>query len=292
MSDNKRTENKKENFFLDVRRSWWVYLLFVVFAWAMSWIITDFFIHESTVRGTFGDKFGAVNALFSGLAFAGVIITILLQREELKATQDEVRAQTKEFELQNKTLALQRFEHSFFSMLSQHNEFISRFRVHYINGNTIIGKDIIKNFIDRTYARINSQKSSYFDGENFLKKDFSSNVLEIMRITDLKEYEGFILPYIKSICSLYFYIRKEFAYSVADDGDEKYRSALFYSNLVTIQLSESESLLLLLYAVSPAAADFRRLVCDFEILQGLPDNAPYLENGFFCDICNAYDLWW
>lgn len=35
-------------------------------------------------RGQFGDLFGAVNALFSGLAFAGVIVTILLQREELR----------------------------------------------------------------------------------------------------------------------------------------------------------------------------------------------------------------
>lgn len=124
MADNEKTEDKKENFFLNVRKSWWVYLVFVVLAWVISWIGTDFFINKSSDRGTFGDKFGAVNALFSGLAFAGVIITILLQREELKATRDAVKTQTAEFELQNKTLALQRFEHSFFSMLSQHNEFI------------------------------------------------------------------------------------------------------------------------------------------------------------------------
>lgn len=31
--------------------------------------------------GQFGDQFGAVNALFSGLAFAGLIITILQQRK-------------------------------------------------------------------------------------------------------------------------------------------------------------------------------------------------------------------
>jgi len=34
--------------------------------------------------GAFGDSFGFVNSLFSGLAFAGVIYAILLQREELK----------------------------------------------------------------------------------------------------------------------------------------------------------------------------------------------------------------
>lgn len=51
-----------------------------------------------TDRGTFGDMFGGVNALFSGLAFLGIIITILLQskelslqRQELKDTRDELQ---------------------------------------------------------------------------------------------------------------------------------------------------------------------------------------------------------
>lgn len=49
-------------------------------------------------RGTFGDMFGGLNALFSGLAFAGIIITILLQskelalqRQELKETREELK---------------------------------------------------------------------------------------------------------------------------------------------------------------------------------------------------------
>lgn len=31
--------------------------------------------YDKEIRGTFGDQFGAVNALFSGLAFAGLIYT-------------------------------------------------------------------------------------------------------------------------------------------------------------------------------------------------------------------------
>lgn len=48
--------------------------------------------------GTFGDSFGVVNSLFSALAFAGVIVTMILQTEELKLqrreldeTQEELR---------------------------------------------------------------------------------------------------------------------------------------------------------------------------------------------------------
>jgi hypothetical protein len=52
--------------------------------------------------GQFGDMFGAVNALFSGLALAGVIVAILLQKEELalqrkelKDTREEMQRSTK-----------------------------------------------------------------------------------------------------------------------------------------------------------------------------------------------------
>lgn len=42
-------------------------------------------------RGAFGDMFGAVNALFSGLAFAGVIYAILLQTKELELQREELK---------------------------------------------------------------------------------------------------------------------------------------------------------------------------------------------------------
>ncbi|MDR6554663.1 hypothetical protein [Paenibacillus qinlingensis] len=45
-------------------------------------------------RGTFGDMFGAVNSLFSGLAFAGIIYTIYLQRKELTLQREEIQKST------------------------------------------------------------------------------------------------------------------------------------------------------------------------------------------------------
>jgi hypothetical protein len=41
-------------------------------------------------RGTFGDQFGGLTALFSGLAFAGLIYTLYLQGQQLK---DQAKAQ-------------------------------------------------------------------------------------------------------------------------------------------------------------------------------------------------------
>lgn len=47
------------------------------------WAASGFVLYNIDKRGTFGDMFGAVNALFSGLALAGVIYAILLQHREL-----------------------------------------------------------------------------------------------------------------------------------------------------------------------------------------------------------------
>ena len=41
-------------------------------------------------RGQFGDIFGGVNAFFTGLAFAGVLFTIFLQRKELEWQRNEL----------------------------------------------------------------------------------------------------------------------------------------------------------------------------------------------------------
>lgn len=49
------------------------------------------FIPDWTTRAQFGDSFGAANSLFSGLAFAGLIYTIFLQRKELQLQRQELQ---------------------------------------------------------------------------------------------------------------------------------------------------------------------------------------------------------
>lgn len=101
--------------------------------WAIGFVllvmIVSFFVIYKCIdcwehRGQFGDLFGVVNALFSGLAFAGLIITIRQQHLDLEyqsqsiaQTKQELENQTTEFDEQNKTLRIQRFENTFFKML-------------------------------------------------------------------------------------------------------------------------------------------------------------------------------
>ena len=58
--------------------------------WLASYFVIRFiFKLENGDAGTFGDQFGAINALFTGLSFAGIIITLRLQQEELSAQRRE-----------------------------------------------------------------------------------------------------------------------------------------------------------------------------------------------------------
>jgi septal ring factor EnvC (AmiA/AmiB activator) len=70
--------------------------VFVCIVWLISGISLYFSLDNWSERGTFGDMFGAINALFSGLAFAGLIFTIIMQREEIKTNQDEIELNRQE----------------------------------------------------------------------------------------------------------------------------------------------------------------------------------------------------
>lgn len=50
--------------------------------------------------------FGAINALFTGLAFAGVIVVILMQREQLNLQRKELARSTKAREAQERALVI------------------------------------------------------------------------------------------------------------------------------------------------------------------------------------------
>lgn len=63
-------------------------------------IFLAMYLPDFTTRGQFGDSFGVINALFSALAFLGIIITILLQKEELELQREEIKQNREELKRQ------------------------------------------------------------------------------------------------------------------------------------------------------------------------------------------------
>lgn len=70
-------------------------------------IVPGFFLSSWAERGQFGDTFGSINSLFTGFAFAGVIYTIILQRQELTLQREELRLQREEMAASRQELATQ-----------------------------------------------------------------------------------------------------------------------------------------------------------------------------------------
>lgn len=85
--------------------------------WLASFVVIYLCIDEWDVRGQFGDLFGSVNALFSGLAFAGLVITIIQQRHDLQLQRQAINQSKKDVNQQNETMKIERFENTFFKML-------------------------------------------------------------------------------------------------------------------------------------------------------------------------------
>ena len=104
--------------------------LFIISLWAFwLWIIPLFKISFESA-GQLGDMFGSLNALFSGLAFCGIIYTIFLQqkelslqREELKLQREEQKQTREEFSRHTEIFEQQKFESTFFRLLEEQDKY-------------------------------------------------------------------------------------------------------------------------------------------------------------------------
>ena len=228
-----------------------------------------FFVPGENTRGTFGDQFGAVNALFSGLAFTGLIYTIILQRrdleiqrhdlklqrEEIALNRKEMEEQTAEFEKQNETLKIQRFENTFFNMLSQFQEVVNNLKIskNYFGGegracfeNTYVQNVTIEQSMnDMAYKSISSIILMY-GLEGYKKSDWPKQFDHYFRL---------------------FYRILKFVHEskVITDFDEKYE----YTAMLRAMLSRYELVWLYYNGLSYGAQKLKPLIERYAMLNNL-----------------------
>lgn len=91
----------------------------------LTWPVSELSIANA---GSFGDTFGLTTSLFSGLAFAGIVITILHQRQELTESREIFR--------------IQRFEGSFYRLLDLYRDNLASIRI-VVDGEAYVGIDAL-----------------------------------------------------------------------------------------------------------------------------------------------------
>ncbi|WP_108422669.1 hypothetical protein [Flagellimonas amoyensis] len=145
----------------------------VVFPFAINQVFSDW-----AKSGTFGDTFGALNALFSGLALAGVIVTILIQRTELKNQRIELGLQRDEMKETRKEFLLNRTTSLVYQQLGRFERALSELTIKMPNGTIIKGNDAIL-YLDENENRVYNPYDKPEEKYNAEMKTALINMLKI-----------------------------------------------------------------------------------------------------------------
>lgn len=257
VNEEKETKKKKINELplFDIGKWTTVTLIFlsVLFVWLFfSHFIKEDYLVNPGKAGQLGDSYGWLTSLFSAFGFAGLLITILLQGKELKETRAE-------FSKQNVTMKRQRFENTFFSMLTIH------------------------------FGIVGSIKYSDWRGAEALDT-FTNDYGNLMQGTTLQQYKIFgvpyqnhsssfvpsISPYLQSLIALYMIIKRS---KFKPKAEERYlqmlRSYISFSEVkflyYHVLLSEETGVIYLL----------KQMERDLKILETFPDK-------FLCDPSHGF----
>lgn len=213
----------------------------IILIWITSWVGVNCLYSSTDERGTFGDQFGAVNALFSGLAFAGLIYTILLQheelslqRQELEDTRKELEGQRLEAEMQNKIMLKQQFENTFFQLLRMHHGIVDKMSLVDTSSGKVYDFQVFFNFYMRFSNDFNSMcnGTAYLNYGNRLEKRKN---LRFVEFVFLQTYKVMISDFGSYSRNLYRIIKFVDTHTLLSP-DEKYE----YVALVRAQLSDFE----------------------------------------------------
>ncbi|GEJ45806.1 putative phage abortive infection protein [Chryseobacterium sp. ON_d1] len=227
-------------------------------------------------QGIFGDMFGASNAFFTGLSFTGVIIAILLQRQELKLqrkelelTRKEMKLTRNEFETQNSTMRIQQFENTFFQMLNLLHTVINNSSLS--NGSIDIKGKQIFDWVNENISGevINFARPKYFPTpitDEAYRKMFEDNMLKINK-DDIcliykevyNKHQHLLSHYFSTLLTIYKFI-----------DENKISNKMLYFNIVNSQMSTSEHLVLFYHYTSfNDNLDLIILVKKYNILKNL-----------------------
>lgn len=245
--------------------SYWV-LFWIALAVVALWIGAGIVLYDAEAgtpiwgeRGTFGDMFGSVNALFSGLAFAGIIFTVLLQRQELQLQRHELKLQREEIiesrkelagqreqlEMQSKTFARQNFESTFFNLVQKLRE---------VTGSQLEGTNLtFQSVRDRSLHGVRKLKISPDNLVDCVDQVVSVQIRNSQDVLDI--YHQVLLTVLRYV----------------DESDQENKR--FYADVVRCSLSHTQ-LFCVFYATAldqdPRHRDLRALIEKYGLFKHLP----------------------
>jgi hypothetical protein len=206
-----RQKDKQEFHFWS---SMWAFLLFICVVaglWLAALYLMPVIYQVPKTVGEAGDMFGGITALFSGLAFAGLISTLLMQGRELQLQRSELELTREEFKVQ-------RFESMLLALFRFFDDYVGSLELVEKDVGTLRGRAVLAKLASKLPSEI---------------KDFEKRYDE--------EFEPILGPYYGLLSNVLVHIQK----SNITQSDR-----LKHITSIRSHLSGSEVLLIMFYGAS------------------------------------------
>lgn len=229
-----------------------LFILIVVVLWSGSWILIATRLSDWNERSAFGGMFGAIGALFSGLAFAGLIVTIIFQAKQLALQQQQIKDAREELKAQNEVLKQQRFENTFFQLLKLHTDIVNSIDTYTGSGSQRKGRD---SFV----SMYQEFRNKYQERSTIYEKKGLSGINEVYTIF-YRTHRADLGHYFRNLYHLVKFVHRS---DITNKRD--------YTRLIRAQLSTHEQLLLFYNCLSEYGVEkFKPLIETYDLLQNMP----------------------
>lgn len=229
--------------FASIFAIWFFWPFIPTYLLSKGWIPSE----NVTVLGQFGDSFGSLSALFSALAFLGVVYTIYQQSTQIKIQQNESAKQQfeKDFSLLLNLLADTR---SSISARGVADDFSKK---------NIFGHEAIKYINERIYYNLS--------GYALVEGPMPIGLL-VSAFDKIDEYsKGSLRPYFRILYNIFERIFR----SDALTNEEK----TYYGNIVRGLLTRDEVELMSISCLTADADDMMFYIEEFRLLRYMPDGS-------------------
>lgn len=242
------------------------FLLVVIYLWVITLGLSLLLTDSWDKRAHFGEMFGSVNALFSGLAFAALVFTLYLQNEVLKLQREDLRNTREQADKQAQLMSKQNFEDSFFRLMDTLRYW---------------AKEITAIHSAKMELDTREEAFSYlyceFKGFYSAEKNFELDLDEIgSAFGRLKKECPELVNYFGTVAMALFLL---------DECDV--RDKMYFGMFLSSQLTNSEKLLLCYYGLCPGLENLKVMIDKYKALYGIPtpqlipaDHSKYYELTF------------
>ncbi|MFM5699277.1 putative phage abortive infection protein [Aeromonas veronii] len=202
----------------------------------------------------YGDLYGSLNTLFSGLAFFLILLSNYVQFKEIRSAKEDIAQQHSRLDSQLELIHIQNFENSFFNMLDFHNQYTARLEsgpdhmnFHFSERNFLLE---LEDAYSR-HGRINMTRQSHFD----ILCEAYMHALDSGR-SDLKRHFGYLYQIIKYI----------------DGADFPKPEKKRYCNILRSQLSNEQLFLIFLNGLCYPSKKkvMKKYIEEYSLLELLP----------------------